>query len=255
MRSAPVSTDWIDLPAGLSAGVMPLFALSDVHGQADLMRTAGGWMEAASRGHALAILGDLTDRGPDSVGCLREALRLRSGGAFARLHNLRGNHCVALQARLTRRIDFLRRFGGGDLEKIIVQRDPEGMALINGYLKPLETWGLHGDLVLSHAIPDPRLSLRQQDWNQVLWTHGNMKEGPDWSRLAGRPALLVHGHVSDAVARRQGGRIHPGRCALGIAHRMAGLGRVCVDAQVGKSGILPVAEFDGGRMRMHYWTA
>ena len=251
----PVSTAWIDLPGQIDAGPRPLYVLSDVHGQSALMKAAGAWLEAAAAGHVLAILGDLVSRGPDSRGCLEEALRLRASAAFAGHHAIRGNHCIALQARLAKRIDFLRKWGALDLEKVIAQRDPRGLAVIRDYLAPLRYWVRHGDLVLVHAIPDPRLAASVQDWPALTWASGNREAGPDWSALDGRPALLVHGHVCEAVVRRRGGSIRTDACIQGIDYQARKFGRICVDARINTSGVLPVAEFHGRRMRMHYWSA
>lgn len=75
---------------------LPIAAIGDVHGMADLLSDA--LAEIDRLGAFPVLLGDLIDKGPDSVGVLRQAVaRARAG----RLAMIRGNHDERLFKSLT----------------------------------------------------------------------------------------------------------------------------------------------------------
>lgn len=74
----------------------PLVAIGDVHGMADLLSDA--LIEIDRLGACPVLLGDLVDKGPDSVGVLRQVLPRALAG---RLALVRGNHDERLLASLT----------------------------------------------------------------------------------------------------------------------------------------------------------
>lgn len=75
---------------------LPLVAIGDVHGMADLLSDA--LIETDRLGALPVLLGDLVDKGPDSVGVLRQVVpRARAG----RLAIVRGNHDERLLKSLT----------------------------------------------------------------------------------------------------------------------------------------------------------
>lgn len=80
-------------PAAIPAG-QRVYAVGDVHGRADLLRSLAKAIEFddAKRGSAettVIMLGDLVDRGPDSAGVLRLA---REWSAGRTVRALKGNH-------------------------------------------------------------------------------------------------------------------------------------------------------------------
>src|SRR5271155_5899893 len=92
--AAPVERREFALPFGVSAD-MEIFAVGDIHGRADLLAAL---IDAAAREprrrerRAIVFLGDLVDRGPDSLGAIDLAI-----GAAARIGadediGLMGNH-------------------------------------------------------------------------------------------------------------------------------------------------------------------
>lgn len=74
----------------------PLVAIGDVHGMADLLSDA---LAQIARLDAFPVLlGDLVDKGPDSVGVLRQVVPLARAGQLA---TVRGNHDERLLKSLT----------------------------------------------------------------------------------------------------------------------------------------------------------
>ena len=92
------SLPWRDLPATLPDGI-EIFAIGDVHGQADLLDTALSSIAATPRGanvRHLIFLGDLVDRVPASVAAVNLAIDGRGRALADHLHVLPGNHDLML---------------------------------------------------------------------------------------------------------------------------------------------------------------
>jgi serine/threonine protein phosphatase 1 len=91
MSATTTISDWIKAPVTLDGP--DEFAIGDVHGcreQLDsLIQTMAG---EAPAGSCLTFLGDLIDRGWDSLGCLRLAARPAGDLGFGECHVLFGNH-------------------------------------------------------------------------------------------------------------------------------------------------------------------
>lgn len=85
------------MPTPLTHIAAPVLAIGDVHGMADDLSRA--LAEAAEQDALAVLLGDLVDKGPDSVAVLRMIMpRLASGTAAM----VRGNHDERLLKSLTR---------------------------------------------------------------------------------------------------------------------------------------------------------
>ena len=194
----------------------PFDLIGDVHGCADelheLLRTLGYRPDpacgfASDAGRKVVFLGDLCDRGPDSVGVLRTAMAMcESGNALA----VPGNHDVKL-VRALRGRDVRRTHG---LAETLTQIDslPDSQkesfgsrvaGFLDGLISHLVLDG--GRLVAAHAgLPEAmhgRGSGAVREFCLYGKTTGRLTtagfpERLDWAAdYAGR-AAVVHGHVA-----------------------------------------------------------
>lgn len=230
-------TDWRPIPQ-LS---LPLdaheFVIGDVHGCLDQFAALTDAMASASegRGH-LTLLGDLIDRGPSSVGCLRHAATLLRGSpGFADCHLLVGNHeLMAIQA-MTAPVPadplalwcsnggdiVLREFGldkevaakPGVLKEVI--REHAGDDVLLMMLHGWKTHRLVGNVLLVHAGIHPEANIGE-------WFGGDplTKDPQDedhhfaWIRFPflrhaeAYPGgcIVVHGHMPERVVQSWKGR-------------------------------------------------
>ena len=128
--------------------VTPLRVIADVHGYPDMLARAAG--DAS----ALALLGDLVDRGPDSPGALRLALEWIEAG---RARMVRSNHDDKLARALTGR----KITAGRNLSATLAALDaaPDGADLKGRFLRAFEAAPFvirHGAYVLAHGAIHPR---------------------------------------------------------------------------------------------------
>jgi serine/threonine protein phosphatase 1 len=220
------------LPRAVEADV-EVFAIGDIHGRADLLEALLEAARREPRGAArreLVFLGDLIDRGPDSLG----AIDLARGGAEIvgadAARGLMGNHEIMMRLALdpaTPRRDALDALaswtnnGGGrvlaellgaegpptDLEQLLTVARAVLPLEIESWLKGLAPHARSGDVVFVHAGVNPRYSresflaapwnlpLRRLDgdrhWAWVRRPFLDHEPGPEgWEGC-----FVVHGHT------------------------------------------------------------
>lgn len=197
-----------------------VYAIGDVHGRLDLLRTLTAQILAdiSSRGDAsnhIVLLGDLIDRGPDSRGVL-EFLRTFSGRAI-KLHLLTGNHEEVLLRLLNGEKGILwswLKFGGLETltsygvngEKIRLMGEVEALAIIKAgipqahqsFLQEFADTIRVGDYLFVHAGIQPGIELGAQGQKDLRW----IRE-PFLSDNSDHGFFVVHGHtISDEVVER-----------------------------------------------------
>ena len=222
----------VPLPAQ-ALGVIP-----DLHGRADLLEALLARLTLRDPQARLVFLGDLIDRGPDSLTVLNRVRDLCQT-APDRITCLLGNHERML-------LDFLadpathgaRWWASGgeatlaamgiapihsrdpaarmlDLATRLRAALPEGMA---DWLAGLPLLWREGDLVLSHAGLDPALTLEDQTEAGLLWGHHQGK----YQGLRADGLWSVQGHQ---IVKEP--RLDPGRARLDLgawrSGRLAGL--------------------------------
>lgn len=120
-------SDWMSVPVEIEAG--QVFAVGDVHGMSQHFEALLSTMASEATDDAeLVLLGDLIDRGPDSIGVLRHAARPARGLGFARKTVLVGNHELMLLDALKRGPAQLRHLGiwnGNGGSEVLLQADIE----------------------------------------------------------------------------------------------------------------------------------
>lgn len=181
-----------------------IVVIGDIHGRLDLLEKILDEIVQEHPDHRLVFVGDYIDRGPSS----KEVLMLLRGLPGAPIF-LMGNHEVMM-------LDFLKdpssnsarwlRHGGlatlqsfgisldetADITQIADAHAKLQTILSDGtedWLKSLSLSWKSGNVVVTHAGPDPKLSMDMQEDESFLWGH------PRFLRDARADSLWVtHGH-------------------------------------------------------------
>src|SRR5271163_253302 len=216
-----------------------IFAVGDIHGRADLLAALIDEAEREPRRHekrAIVFLGDLVDRGPDSLGAIDLAV-----GAAARIGAdegiaLMGNHEAMMRLALDPAtpwdvaIESLEAWiaNGGEktlAEFIEAEEPPEDLDellaaaraslpnRVRGWLEGLRASWRSGDLLFVHAGVDPRFDLEaflavpwnmplasldeDRHWAWVRWPFLNHRPGPEG--FGG--VFVVRGHTPNDARR------------------------------------------------------
>jgi protein phosphatase len=162
----------------------------DVHGCAAEFEALAE--NALERGLHLHSLGDLTDRGPDSPGCMRLACDLHDAGC---LDLNPGNHCLRF-ARWHRGEEVPIKPKGLGLTLRQIEGATEGRMLAKRYFNLLMAsplWTRYGRIYAVHAALHPEMigrdgpALKDADWNSDLLElalEGEMRPKHDPDRWA-----------------------------------------------------------------------
>lgn len=182
---------------------IPLAIIGDIHGRADLLdKILANVSQEAPKARSVFV-GDYVDRGPQSAAVLT---RLRSlSGAVC----IRGNHETMLLEFLENPIEtggrWLRNGGSqtlasygielaenSGLDEIQAAQQELKQVLADGsekWLRGLPLFWRSGNLLITHAGPDPAKSIKAQDDKNFLWGH------PRFLRDERSDGLWVaHGH-------------------------------------------------------------
>ena len=273
--------DWIEAPLHLPRGRSE-FVVGDVHGcraQLEAVLEAGRSMSGSAH---LTLLGDLADRGPDSVGAIRSASdaidEWRGRGLDATL--LPGNHEQMLLGTVldtrSHHSGILLRHGGEWLHDLCVQAGQgrfdaptvrarlqaalgerawsmltqHGAMLGEGDAAPV----LHrrvGNVILVHAGVHPEAT-EPETWIATADPLSIDDDHPLWIRepflehpgTFGDGLFVVHGHTPEhRTTRQDGSRAAPGE------HRHDGW-RLGLDGGSATTGIVSAAVLENGRYRV-----
>lgn len=273
-------TDWRPLP--VSTGTGHSFALGDIHGHLDVMHAALDHIAGLPK-HAphteLVLLGDLNDRGPDSMACMKLGLSGATERAGVQRHvYLPGNH-EAMLANALQDLSTLRFWLSHGGEEVLDELgDPETPAELRKRLRNHLGDGLErlmsgpthhriGELLFVHAGIHPELPLDaflaqrpigvpvDNHWGWILEPfHSHL--GP-WT--ANDDLLVVHGHCpvgfdpeSSGYMRHKANQPESWRWIDPDACDMTDIRRINLDTGCGKdSRAVGVAEFHDNRYRLH----
>lgn len=246
-------TDWQDNPKPLPDRRM-VAAIGDVHGCAEHLEAMyKALAEDIARLHpdetTCVLLGDLVDRGPNSLDCLglaMDGLQAFSRNAAVEDITLLGNHDAWLKQAVERRLGEedarVWAYNGGDktfaslgipplsaadeLSAAIRAKLPEEVAV---WLGEMRLNHRVGDLLFVHAGIDPRRPLEDQSEHAQLWIRDAFLHAEDWPF----EVLVIHGHTVDAPENQP--EIFP--------HRIG------IDTGAFATGVLTAVEFVGASMR------
>lgn len=199
-----------------------VYAIGDIHGRSDLFIALIEAIEVDNRDSGPAettvvLLGDLVDRGPDSVNVLALA---REWQNFRNVRILAGNH-EEMFLRSFDNPDMLRHFlrhGGREtllsygmdksaysrasieeLQELMAELVPQNdLDFIAGFENLIRI----GDYVFVHAGIEPGLALEEQSVSKLRW----IRE-PFLSHREAHDGVIVHGHTISELPQDEGNRI------------------------------------------------
>ena len=203
------------------------YAIGDIHGRVDLLRTILKTINAdadltPTKTVHLTFLGDYVDRGQESRGVIELLTMLtRDGGGH--VIALKGNHEEALLTFLDDPStgpawaehggrETLRSYGVeaprtvSDAEGWVLARDAFASALPAAhleFLQDLQMFTAVGDYVFVHAGVRPGVPIDEQTPRDLLWIRDAFMDGP----RALQNAVVVHGHTPAAEPTLGPGRI------------------------------------------------
>lgn len=200
--------DPLPLPPGVSA-LSPVFCFSDAHGGSAILRAAIRDALSGPETVTLAFLGDMTNRGFDSLGCVRAVLETMDAGVP--VISIMGNHCqilnMAINHGMKEAFTFLEEHGGVwalDMIRKAEEGDPESVTALGDVRRWLGSMlgykvmnGKGGSrILLTHAVP-PNKRIADCSGKELRWSHPEKSFMRSGSRLfSGLPGVHIHGHCS-----------------------------------------------------------
>ncbi len=275
IMAAVVDRQTFALPRSIAPDA-EVFAIGDIHGRPDLLRAL---LDEAAREprlrarRVLVFLGDLVDRGPDSLGTIDLAMGARAELRADECVALMGNHEAMMRLALDPRtawddaLDALHnwvRNGGGAVVRQFAdfEVEPSGpeelltvirVALperIRGWLEGLSPNWRSGEALFVHAGVNPNMELESflaTPWNTPL---AELDEDTHWAwvrwpflEAAPGPGcyggyFVVHGHTPNDA------RLNPSHedqiCAC----------RLNLDAGSGRTGLAKMGVFRGAEVKV-----
>lgn len=212
-------SDWQDFDTGIESGHR-VYAIGDVHGLSSQFITLLDALESDAgeiRTSTLVLLGDLVDRGPDSIGAVDAAITA-AGRSFSKIVPLMGNHEQMLRLTLAGKnfSDYLLwQMNGADSTidqldyfpfdiEFSARRLGKGLRAAFGetrfeFINSLKSHHVEGSLLFVHAGVHPRKSLKEhfaQPWRSVTDDHWAWIRFPFLSTPhPARGKIVVHGHT------------------------------------------------------------
>lgn len=201
-----------------------VYAIGDIHGRDDLFAAMISLIRADNAGRppagvTLILLGDLIDRGPESMAVVERAMCLHSEFPDTRL--LIGNHEECFLAALTgdvRRVRYFMRIGGDATIRSYWKDDESfGSASFEEVAERLphivpedhvqflgrgEDMVEIGDYVFVHAGIRPGVPLDKQSLTDLRWIRDDFLDN-----LSDHGRMIVHGHSITDQPDEQANRI------------------------------------------------
>ena len=272
MSATTTISDWIRAPVTLDGP--DEFAIGDVHGcRVQLESLIQAMADEAPAGSCLTFLGDLIDRGLDSLGCLRLVARPAVELGFGKCHVLFGNHeTMMLRAMGTQDYEQLDAFrlwtdngGWATMESFGMLEeeydDLGGLKLVEPIraslgeaatlLDRLESHRRTGNLLFVHAGIHPKIPLGRWFAGDPLRPVINENAHFAWIRFPflgfeeefEDSLIVVHGHTpEDTVQAWKGHRDT-------VLHRLDGW-RLGLDGGSYRTGNIAGAQFREGEYRV-----
>jgi serine/threonine protein phosphatase 1 len=205
-------------PSAVPEGVR-VYAVGDIHGRLDLLDRLLAMIDEDDRARGparteLIFLGDLVDRGADSVGVIERLMALRESRS---VRYLMGNHEEVFLRSVggdLRALRFLVRIGGretllsyGILDAEYRDLDYEELlALLRekvppshvAFLSAFETWIEVGDYLFVHAGLRPGIAVEDQKTSDLCWIREDFLRHRD---SFGK--IVIHGHsITEEIDER-----------------------------------------------------
>lgn len=184
-------------------GRRKLFVASDIHGYFNQWQAAlrgAGW-EEDNESHILVVLGDLLDRGPQPLECLKFANSLPTSRKIL----VRGNHEDLMEEAITRREFRLHDWQNGTVTTAFaLTRGKNEIDVLdamrrhkeyNTYISSLVDYYENDTYVLCHGWIPCGEDWREGDWKAARWTNG-MDAWAQGIRVPGKTVVCGHWHTS-----------------------------------------------------------
>lgn len=249
----------------------PVFAIGDVHGQAQAltrMLTHLETLPGATDGE-LIFLGDLIDRGPDTLGAVAAAFGARA--RWRAVTQLPGNHelmlLAALEGHQDTRMLWLANGGMDVIEEIDTERKmtlDEATEALRARLPAdwVQTYaegpthlrrgrdgralfihaGIHPRRTLEETLAMPRRDRGDDHWAWIRQPFLGWPEG--WAHLG--LDLVIHGHTPATTQP-----LDDPREAAELLDVVEAFGCICLDAGAMRRPQVAAVEFRGDRHRLH----
>jgi len=174
---------------------MSTYVISDIHGCFDEFQALLEQIQFNPDRDVLYILGDVVDRGPKPLNCLRFIMQTKS------VHLLRGNHEDMMFDFLDRKSYAWERNGSGPTQtQLIYEATEKERDAIYKYLRkrPLyKTVGVNGKrYFLSHAGLNPQAPFNQQSTRDLVWNRKDFYENKALPRH-----ICIFGHTPTMAIR------------------------------------------------------
>jgi serine/threonine protein phosphatase 1 len=218
---------------------MELYAIGDVHGRADLLVKALGWIVSQPGFEGTVVtLGDYIDRGPESKECIN-ILRLFQEMTHFNMVCLQGNHEAMMVASI---LGDDSRPGNNDNN----DNNPHLMWLLNGGQETVDSYGGDYEAMKEHAEWMAKLPMYYEN-GKYIFVHAGLTPGKpldqqteaelQWMRKpfteTNTPVpkrIVVHGHTPVV----HGPEFKKGRYNIDVGSHHTG--RLCV-IRLGEDGL------------------
>ncbi|MEE9387851.1 MAG: metallophosphoesterase [Paracoccaceae bacterium] len=193
----------------------PVAVIGDIHGRADLLNALLAVLAKQAPGHHMIFVGDYVDRGPDSAAVIEKLRTIRNATCLC------GNHEMMMLEFLDDPIAkggrWLRNGGIATLNSygitladnsstdIIAASTQLRTRLADGtenWLRALTVSWQSGNLLVTHAGPDPAQPIPGQEDDVFLWGHKRFLRDPRHDGI-----WVAHGHWARKAATVADGRI------------------------------------------------
>lgn len=206
------------------------FVIGDIHGKYDILESLLKKFKEYSDGPKakLTFLGDVINRGPDSVGCL--VMALQDYPEFIQTRLILGNHEVAFIRKILGIDDVKIKNDTNSLVKEIIYKNIKPIkledALINSIANRIsgnrhraiamvdrfiesQTMAINGNVGFFHAGVDPNISIEDiKSWANPIKTILNLYDNPSSPVMIQKPFLqhgepfksgltVIHGHTPE----------------------------------------------------------
>lgn len=184
-------------------GRRKLFVASDIHGYFNQWQAAlrdAGW-EEDNENHVLMVLGDLLDRGPQPLECLKFVNNLPA----TRKILVRGNHEDLMEEAIARHefrlhdwqngtvtTAFALTRGKNEIDVLDAMRRHEAY---NTYVASLVDFYENNNYIFCHGWIPSGEDWRKGDWKAARWTNG-MDAWAQGIRVPGKTVVCGHWHTS-----------------------------------------------------------
>lgn len=229
-----------------------IFAISDIHGHYDEFVRIIKKIKFQKGIDKLYILGDIVDRGPESIKLLSLIWNLQIHYPET-VKVLRGNHDQEFLKVITMMSkgetyteeawNMYAGFTGDDLNTVDVFHklfDVDAKTKLINWLSQLPYYIEDGPYIFVHAAINPTLTMDKQTEQTMLWGSENEKDPPFYSKKAFFKKVVIFGHTPSRIMHMK----DTGKYNSHIWYDLKNYDKICIDCGIWSGGLLGVLEID-----------